>query len=461
MELLKSIIQILAMIAGSLALLMSILLFTRLRWPAAMLFMAKLFTSAFTPLLTLIGAVTAGVGLASGSMFITIIGILMMLIYTTHWFQITRPPDPTTGFEAAFGPEWENRIPAEQKEGFLTKRTVLTLPATPEPRLEQNITFAIVPETGRELLCDLWQPAEDTAPSGLAFLYLHGSAWRLLDKDLGTRPFFRHLAAQGHVIMDVAYRLAPETDLMGMVNDVQRAILWMKENADWFGVDPDHIVLGGGSAGGHLALLTAYTAADPQFTLPWLTGKDRSVRAVVSLYGPTDLEVMYYHTNQHLTTRAEPGRPKKEAPKGMPEWMVKNMGDDYYRLGFNKGLEDAGAFAPLLGGHPDECPEAYAFFSPINYVHANCSPTLLLHGEHDLMAPVQTTRALFRRLSEEKVPAVLHVLPQTDHAFDLIKPNISPPAHNAIYDVERFLGLMAGDLVQHLKSKSYLSIHDF
>ena len=37
----------------------------------------------------------------------------------------------------------------------------------------------------------------------------------------------------------------------------------------------------------------------------------------------------------------------------------------------------------------------------------------------------------------------MHILPQTDHAFDLILPNISPSAHNAIYDVERFLALTA------------------
>lgn len=39
------------------------------------------------------------------------------------------------------------------------------------------------------------------------------------------------------------------------------------------------------------------------------------------------------------------------------------------------------------------------------------------------------------------VIVAMHLLPQTDHAFDLILPKISPSAHNAIYDVERFLSL--------------------
>ena len=142
------------------------------------------------------------------------------------------------------GYDWETHIKPQQKNHFLPARIILRLPAVPNPRIEQNISFSAVPGTDRKLLCDLWQPPKNVIPSGLAFIYLHGGAWYLLDKDVGTRPFFSHLAAQGHVIMDVAYRLAPETDLMGMVNDVKRAINWIKENASTYKVNPDRIVLG-------------------------------------------------------------------------------------------------------------------------------------------------------------------------------------------------------------------------
>lgn len=270
---------------------------------------------------------------------------------------------------------------------------------------------------------------------------MFGGAWYFLDKDVGTRPFFSHLSAQGHVIMDVAYRLAPETDMMGMLNDVKRAIAWMKENAGVYGIDPDRIVVGGGSAGGHLALLAAYTANDPQFTPKELEGKDNSVRAVISFYGPGDLEAMYYHTNQHLTTRATPGRPKKTGPTQMPGWIIKKMGKEYHRLNMDKGFANTN-FAPLLGGHPDECPGTYALFSPVTHVHPGCPPTLLIHGEQDVMAPVKTTCSLFTQLVEKKVQTVMHILPQTDHAFDLQLPKISPSAHNAFFDAERFLALM-------------------
>ena len=92
----------------------------------------------------------------------------------------------------------------------------------PEPRLRQDVRFATVPGTGRVLLCDVWQPPPGVRPSGLAVVYLHGSAYYILDKDLGTRPLFGHLAAQGHVVMDVAYRLFPETGVPGMVGDAKR-----------------------------------------------------------------------------------------------------------------------------------------------------------------------------------------------------------------------------------------------
>ena len=71
------------------------------------------------------------------------------------------------------------------------------------------------------------------------------------------------------------------------------------------------------------------------------------------------------------------------------------------------------------------------------------STALLVHDEHDIMAPVGATGILCTKLREKKVQTVMHNLPQTDHAFDLILPNLSPSAHNAIYDLERFLALMA------------------
>jgi acetyl esterase/lipase len=441
MEIMRLIIQILLAVPGCLAALLSILFFIHLRWPAPVLWFLKLYTSALSRFLVFIGILCILTGLATGSVFLSLVGTYVTLAFYIHVLSVTGPPVFSGSFEHAFGMHWEDRVDPGLKKHFLPSRNPFRLPAVPDPRLEQNLPFAEIPGTDRQLLCDLWQPSENVRQSGLTFIYLHGSAFYFLDKDFSTRPLFRYLSAQGHVIMDVAYRLAPETDIMGMVHDVNRAVAWMKDHAGAYGINPDCVVVGGGSAGGHLAMLAAYSGSDPQFRPGELQGKDISVAAVVSLYGTSDLEEVYYHTNQHLTTRSIPGRPKKAVPTKMPGWLIKSMGKDYHRLGMDKGFENAGALAPILGGHPDECPETYALFSPVTHVHPGCPPTLLIHGEHDIMAPVKSSRVLHSLLQKENVPSVLHILPQTDHAFDLILPEISPSAHNAIYDVERFLAI--------------------
>ena len=141
----------------------------------------------------------------------------------------------------------------------------------------------------------------------------------MMDKDIGTRPLFRHLAAQGHVIVDVAYRLFPETDLPGMVADARRALAWVKHHAADLQVQPNRIVLAGGSAGGHLALLAAYTHDDPTLTPAELAGSDPRVCGVVSLYGQADLAAHYDHTGQHKTCRPDDPQPDWDAPP--PPWM--------------------------------------------------------------------------------------------------------------------------------------------
>lgn len=442
MSIIITIIQILAATIGCGALLVSIPLFFAFRWPAAAMWGIKLYGSALSPVLALVGIGVSLMGLATGSLFTGVVGLAVVLVYGLHWFRVTRPPSVKEGFERAFGWGWENKIATGQKAYFLPRRTALRLPHVSKARLEQDLPFATVPGTDRRLLCDVWQPPEGIPPSGTAFIYLHGSAFYFLDKDYGTRPFFSHLAAQGHVVMDVAYRLAPETDIMGMVHDAKRAVAWIKEQAHTYGIDPALVVIGGGSAGGHLALMAAYTSGDPQFTPDDLEGADLGVRAVVSLYGPTDLEALYYHTNQQRIPRSAQLRPKEPTAAKTSKWLLRSVGKDYHRLGLDKGFENIGTLAPLLGGHPDQCPDRYKLLSPLAHVHAGCPPTLLVHGVHDIMAPAVTTRLLYNRLVQEHVPVVLHLLPQTDHAFDLVLPRLSPAAHNALYDVERFIALV-------------------
>jgi acetyl esterase/lipase len=96
----------------------------------------------------------------------------------------------------------------------------------------------------------------------------------------------------------------------------------------------------------------------------------------------------------------------------------------------------------LLGGHPEEVPEVYQLTSPLTHVHPDCPPTLLIQGDKDILVDVDTTYVFHNKLVASGVPAVNVVFPWTDHAFDLILPQVNPAAQSALYDVDRFLALL-------------------
>ena len=420
---------ILVDVLSFLCLILNISLFVQLKPPYSIFLLPiQILTMVFSPVLAVLGLLGAGLGWTYHVPIAVVAGLLGTGISVVYIALVTAPQP---GFDLAFGREWKTRIPPSRESHMLKRRWNLGLPRTDKPSWERDIAFWKIPcdpprRNGRErsLLCDVWQPPEEVTRSGLAFIYLHGGNWYLFDKDFGTRSFFRHLANQGHVIMDAAYRLCPEVDIYGMIGDVKRAIAWMKANTARYQVNPERIVLAGGSAGGHLALLAAYTPDVSALTPQELQGRDLSVRAVISCYGPTDLRACY----EHLEEIRMIGMPKVEI--GLPaSGKIK------------KNFADAGRLDILLGGHLHEIPEIYDLASPATHVKPGCPPTLLIQGAPDIIAPVAATIGLHRRLTECGVPAINIVYPLTNHAFDLL-PEVSPPGQATLYDIERFLALM-------------------
>jgi acetyl esterase/lipase len=223
-----------------------------------------------------------------------------------------------------------------------------------------------------------------------------------------------------------------------MLADVKRAVAWMKANADGHGLDPERIVLVGGSAGGHLALLTAYTPNQPEFQPADVTA-DTSVRAVVSYYGPPDLRSLH----QRFERRFDAFKGEKQ----FEEWIMPRLEPIFHRTRFlapDGEAVGAGDMIPgLLGGTPDQVPELYELGSPINHVGPHCPPTLLLQGADDLSGMTPDVRRLHRTLLAAGVPAIYVEYPHTEHGFDLILPRWSPAAQAATYETEHFLALMA------------------
>ena len=171
-----------------------------LTWPAIIglhqpttlpLWIIKVFTSAVSPILLIAGLIFAMLGLIIPSIPAVALGGLSALLYFIHILKIIQPPDPSTGFEQAFGQQWEDQIPLEKKASFLSKRYSLLIPKTAEPVLRQNISFYTIPGTDRQLLCDIWEPPKNIPHSGVAFIYLHGSAWDRIRKGFWYTYFFQ------------------------------------------------------------------------------------------------------------------------------------------------------------------------------------------------------------------------------------------------------------------------------
>jgi acetyl esterase/lipase len=101
--------------------------------------------------------------------------------------------------------------------------------------------------------------------------------------------------------------------------------------------------------------------------------------------------------------------------------------------------------ASVVGATPAEQPELYRLLSPSQHVNGSCPPTLLLQGDDDVFGMSRDVDRLHQALCRAGAISVLVRFPHTDHAFDLPFPEISPVAQAAIYDVERFLALMASE----------------
>ena len=402
---------------------MSALFLIKLKFPSFVLLL-KLLAIALSPYWAILGLAGVAIGWVYQALWAIPIGIVGAGWMTWYVWRCTRDHK---GFEQAFGAGWTEQMLPEQARNMVQSRWtwVLKMKASPDPTWERDVVFCTIPDSQRDLLCDIWRPGNGNV-SGLAFIYFHGSGWWIGDKDFykTTRPFFRHLTAQGHTVMDVAYRLCPEVDIYGMVGDVKRAIAWMKANASRYGVDLEKIVIGGGSAGAHLALLAGYTPQHPELTPEDVKSVDLSVCGIVSYYGPIDLVEGYHRYTELILSKNPPSVP---------------IGKD---IEFKEKVPHIGRLDILLGGHPKDIPDTYQLASPATHVNPDCPPTLLFQGDKDVLVPAEPTCALFTKLVESSVPAINVVFPWTDHAFDVLFPQINPPAQSALYDVDRFLALM-------------------
>lgn len=229
------------------------------------------------------------------------------------------------------------------------------------------VELSIPGADGSPLSALLTPPADPAASKRCAVIQVHGGGWALGAPAMLARRS-AELSRHGYTAIAVSYRFVADAPWPAPLHDVKRAIRYVRANAAGLGVETDRIVLEGHSAGGHLALIAAGTAGQPEWDEP---GADAAVScavaAVVAFYPPTD-------------------------------------------------LRQGGSAVRLLGDDPD--PAVAAGASPITHVHPGFPPTMLVHGTADALVPVASSESFHRALVEAGVASELHLYAGQIHEFD-------------------------------------------
>lgn len=219
-------------------------------------------------------------------------------------------------------------------------------------------------------------------------IVVHGGSWKGGDSQQ-LPELNSYLAKLGYNVASVNYRLAPMYNSPAQYNDVKDAVMYLRNHSDELGIDTENLVLLGRSAGGQMALLAAYSL------------HDMGIKGVISYYGPADMVWGYQN----------PANP----------WVYNSC----------QVLED------YIGGTYDQMPQKYSESSPIEALDEQGVPTLIIHGQTDVLVAYGHSTRLEAKLKELNIPHYLLTLPWATHGFDY---NINGPGGQiSRYAVAQFL----------------------
>jgi acetyl esterase/lipase len=147
-------------------------------------------------------------------------------------------------------------------------------------RRVRNVRYGPAPGQANRL--DVYRSRRQSRP-GPTLLHLHGGGFFSGVKSREARLLLERWASRGWVGVSANYRLRPAR-FADQVVDAKRAIAWLRTEGAAWGADPSRIVVVGGSAGGHLAMMCALTADDERFQ-PGFEEVDTRIAAAVGMYG--------------------------------------------------------------------------------------------------------------------------------------------------------------------------------
>ncbi|MEO7141945.1 MAG: alpha/beta hydrolase, partial [Bryobacteraceae bacterium] len=196
---------------------------------------------------------------------------------------------------------------------------------------------------GETLTMDYYAPS-GPAPHPIAIV-IHGGGYIAGNSKNGSEAYCADfLAPAGYAVFSINYRLAPKFPYPAMVDDVERAVRYLRYHAAEWRADPNKIALVGGSAGGYLSNMAGLlnTPGNQSATDP-VDRQSARVQAVVTLFGPSDFR----------------GKPLSVHTHALLDPLVA-------RIGEQAALDQA---------------------SPITHVSKSAPPFLLIHGDKDQSVP--------------------------------------------------------------------------
>jgi acetyl esterase/lipase len=289
--------------------------------------------------------------------------------------------------------------------GALCLLTLLGRPALADQPKVMKKTYTYKTVEGVNVQADVYRP-EDTQVRPV-LVWLHGGAL-VLGSRTGVPGQLLELCRQdGYALVSFDYRLAPEVKLPGIIADIEDAFTWLREQGPrLLYIDPKHLVVAGGSAGGYLTLMTGFRV------MPRPT-------ALVAYWGYGDVDGSWYtQPSQHY--RMQPLISKDEATRAVgARVLTGTQGDEQKARGrYYLYLRQNGFWTKeVTGMDPEKDRRALDPYCPVRNVTAAYPPTLLIHGTTDTDVPYELSANMAQELARHKVEHELVTVKGAGHGL--------------------------------------------
>jgi acetyl esterase/lipase len=237
----------------------------------------------------------------------------------------------------------------------------------------RRVTFTYKTVGACAIKADVIRPAaRDNLPVAV---WIHGGALIMGDRHGIDGTLRDGLVDAGYVVVSIDYRLAPETKLAGILEDVRDAFAWIRtEGANKLGARTDRIAVLGGSAGGYLTLCTGFLI-------------ESRPAALVSFWGYGDIAGDWYARPDEFYRR-QPLIAESEARAAVGKSAIAEPAAGNTRGRFYLYCRQNGRWSREVAGlDPAADPKAFDRFCPVRNVSPEYPPTMLIHGTKDTDVP--------------------------------------------------------------------------